>query len=213
MTANVKPLILVGGGGHCKSVIDVIESIQDYKIFGILDSSDKVNQSILGYNIIGTDNDIPGLIKKHYHFLITLGQIKTPVNRIRIFHEILRNGGNLATIISNRAIVSRSAKIGRGSIIMHNAIVNAAAIIGNNTIINTAATIEHDCVVGDHCHISTHAVLNGNVIVGRECFIGSNSTVLHGIKIDDQSIIGAGALVNKHINAGKMIIGNPGREK
>ena len=36
-----KSLILVGGGGHAKSCIDVVESEKKFKILGILDNSKK----------------------------------------------------------------------------------------------------------------------------------------------------------------------------
>ena len=85
-------LILVGGGGHCKSCIDVIEQKEKYRIAGIVDLSEKLHQKILGYEIIATDNDLPRLVNEYENFLITLGQIKSPEKRIRIFQALKVSG-------------------------------------------------------------------------------------------------------------------------
>ena len=85
---NEKQIILVGGGGHCRSCIDVIEQEARFTIRGILDTKDKLNEEVLGYKVIGTDDDIEGLGKECGHFLITLGQIKSAELRVRLFNHI-----------------------------------------------------------------------------------------------------------------------------
>jgi sugar O-acyltransferase (sialic acid O-acetyltransferase NeuD family) len=199
----MKDIILIGGGGHCKSVIDVIEQENKFSIIGILDSKDKIGQNVLGYNIIGTDDDIENFAKKHKNFAITIGQIKSPKIRKKIYNRVIKANGKLPVIISPLAYVSKHAKINYASIIMHSAIVNANSIIGKCVIINTKANIEHDVKVGNFCHISTGATLNGNVSVKNGVFIGSNTVVNHNIEIAKNSIIGSNSTVNKSItNAG-----------
>ena len=164
----MKPhIVLIGGGGHCKSCIDVIELEAKYVIAGIVDIKEKLHQSIIGYKIFATDNDLPDLVKKYQYFFITLGQIKNPDKRIRIFQTLKELGAKLPIIISPLAYVSRHSKIGDGTIIMHQALINAGAMIGSNCIINTKTLIEHDAIIGDHCHIATGAIING----GSECWI------------------------------------------
>ena len=195
-------LILIGGGGHCQSAIEVIESIGAFKIQGILDVPDKVGKIVLGYEIIGTNNDIPRLIKEDNEFLITVGQIKTASIRKRLYDEVKGLGGSLATIIAKSAWVSQHAIIGEGTIVMHHALVNAGAMIGCNTIINSKSLIEHNTKIGNHCHISTAAIINGDVNVGNEVFVGSNATVYQGINIGEQAIVAAGAKVKDDITNG-----------
>ena len=118
-------IILIGGGGHCKSCIDVIEQSGIYQIAGIVDMSEKLHQKVLGYEIIATDDDLPRLVNEYENFLITLGQIKSPEKRIRIFQTLKESGAKLPVIISHLAYVSKHAEIGDGTIIMHNALINA----------------------------------------------------------------------------------------
>src|SRR5690606_23573368 len=137
--------------------------------------------------------------------------IKNPAPRVRLYQLIENANGDIAIIISASANVSRTAKIGKGTVIMHNCVVNSEANIGANTIINTGALIEHECQVGNHCHISTHAVLNGGVKVEDYCFIGSNATVIEGVSVGRDSIIGACSLVNHDLKNGTLAVGIPSR--
>jgi len=193
-------IILIGGGGHCKSCIDVIEQAETFHIAGIVDVPEKLHQKILDYEIIATDDDMPDLVKKYENFLITLGQIKSPEKRIRIFQTLKESGAKLPVIISPLAYVSKHAEIGDGTIIMHHALINAGAKIGSNCIINSKALIEHDAIIGDHCHIATNAVINGGVKVGAGSFFGSNAVSKEYIEIGENSIIGCGAKIIKNVS-------------
>jgi len=191
----MKEIILIGGGGHCRSVIDVIEQESQFKIVGIVDKPELLETDVLGYPVIGNDSDLEGLAKIHTHAIVTVGQIKSADLRIKLFNLVLDAGFVLPNVISPRAYVSKYANIGKGTVIMHNALVNANAKVGYNCIINTNALIEHDSNIGNHCHIATNVVINGSVLVGQESFIGSGSVTKEGIIIDDNSFIKAGSIV------------------
>lgn len=176
-----KSLILVGGGGHCKSVIDVAESA-GYTILGILDRPEKVGKCVLNYEVIGTDADMAKYADKA-EFIVTVGQIKSPDLRIKL-HQMLADAGcRLATIISPTAHVSPYATVGEGTVVMHQAVVNADAHIGKGCIVNTFANIEHDVRVGNYCHISTGSMINGGAEVADSTFMGSQSVVNQSVEI------------------------------
>jgi len=202
-----KDLILIGGGGHCKSVIEVAESA-GYNILGILDRPEKIGELVLGHKIMGCDDDILQYIDKA-EFMITVGFIKDSSVRIRLYNRLKEVGCKLATIIASTAHVSQYAKLGEGTVIMHNAFVNAGASIGNNVILNTFSNIEHDAVVGDQCHISTGVMVNGDCKIGKRVFVGSQSVLANGIMIGDDIIIGAGSVVRKSIEKKGIYTGNP----
>ena len=203
----MKPLILIGGGGHCKSVIEAAESA-GCSILGVLDMPEHIGKDILSTKVIGTDDDIPSYVNRA-EFVVTVGFIKTPAIRIKLYNRVKEAGGKLATIVASTAYVSKYATIGEGTVVMHNAFVNAGAKVGNNVILNTFTNIEHDAVVGDQCHISTGAMINGDCKIGANCFIGSQSVLANGITIGDDIIVGAGSLVRKSINIKGIYSGNP----
>lgn len=204
---DCKNLILVGGGGHCKSVIDVAEDLE-YNILGILDHKDKVGTNVLNYKVIGTDDDIPKYVDKAL-FVITVGQIKENTVRRKIAEIIDKADGKYATLIANDAHVSKYAYVGEGSVVMHKAIINADSHIGKNCIINTMANIEHDVIIGDFCHISTGCMINGDTHIGNNVFVGSNSEIHNCRKIVDDVVIAAGSIVYKDLDeAGVYSSGN-----
>ncbi len=188
-------IILIGGGGHCKSVIDVIEQEAKFKIAGIIDKPKNLDSKVLGYSVIGNDADLENLAKKYHYAMITVGQIKSPYSRIKLFDLAKKAGFSLPTIISPSSYISKYSKIGKGTIIMHNVIVNANATVGDNCIINTKALIEHDCLISSHCHISTNTTINGGVKIGAQSFVGSNVTTKNDIIIKEKSFIKAGSIV------------------
>ena len=203
-----RPLILIGGGGHCKSVIEVAESV-GYEIKGILDMPDEVGKEVLpGHKVIGTDDEIPSYVEE-CDFVVTVGFIKNPTLRIKLYNKVKTAGGRLATIIASTAYVSKYAELGEGTVIMHHAFVNAGAKIGDNCIINTFVNIEHDAVVGNQCHISTGTMVNGECKIGENCFIGSQSVCANCIEIASDIIVGAGSVVCKSLRMKGIYAGNP----
>lgn len=202
-----KNLILLGGGGHCKSVIDIAESA-GYNIIGILDRPEEVGKDVLGYKIIGTDDDLIKYVDIA-EFMITVGFITNPSIRIKIYDKIKTAGGRLATIISPTAYVSKHAKIGEGTIVMHRAVICVEATIGCNCIINTMADVDHGASVGDFSHLSAGVLIAGEARVGDRCFCGIGSTVSHVTKITSDVILGAGALVIKDIEKAGIYCGHP----
>lgn len=201
-------IILIGAGGHCRSCIDVIEQEARFSIAGIVEKSYSkgFGSSVLGYPIIGTDEDLSELRKKYQYALVTVGQIKSPDVRIRLYDMLLELGFEMPSIISPLAYVSKHASIGRGTIVMHQALVNAAASIGNNCIINTKALVEHDAVIEEHCHISTGAVVNGEVCIGSGSFIGSGCVIKERVKLAGGCLAGMGLSIRKNQPKGARII-------
>jgi len=191
----MKDIVLIGGGGHCSSCIDVIENEGKFRIIGLLDLPENIGNTVSGYPVIGTDDALAEISKTVKHFLVTIGHIKSVVQRIDAFNAVISSGGRLPVIISPIAYVSKSASIGPGTIVMHHAIINTEAKIGVNCIINTKSLVEHNAEVGDHCHISTASVINGGVKIGQCSFFGSGSISKQYITIPPNSFIKAQSLV------------------
>ena len=202
-----RPLILVGGGGHCKSVLEAAESA-GYSILGVLDMPEEVGKEILSTKVIGTDDDIPSYVDKA-EFVITVGFIKNPAIRIKLYNKIKEAGGKLATVVASTAYVSKYSEIGEGTVVLHQAFVNAGAKVGKNVILNTATNIEHDAVIGDHCHISTGTMVNGEAQVGDATFIGSQSVVNQCVIICGGVVVASGSVVHKDIKEPGIYAGNP----
>ncbi|MEW5743965.1 MAG: acetyltransferase [Nitrospirota bacterium] len=205
-------LVLIGGGGHCRACIDVIEAAGNFSIAGIVDVNEKKGSNVLGYPLFAGDDELPSLMSAYRYFLITIGQVKSPDKRRQLFAMLKGLGAELPSITSPSARVSDHAAIGEGAIIMHGAIVGPGSRIGRNCIINTGAVIEHDCVIEDHCHISTGAVVNGECRIGGGTLVGSGSVLNNGLTISGNTIVGAGAVVTRSIDESGTYVGVPARK-
>ncbi len=199
------PILLIGAGGHARACIDVIEHEGRFTVAGLLGVPEEVGRTVLGYPVLGTNDDLLELAGQIGNALVSVGQIKTPQLRMSLFERLEAAGCRTPAIVSPRGHVSRHSQIGDGSIVMHGAIVNAGSTVGRNCIVNSLALIEHDCSVADHCHISTSAAVNSGVQIGRGSFIGSGVTVRQGVTIGDGCVIGMGQRVLKDCADGEQL--------
>jgi sugar O-acyltransferase (sialic acid O-acetyltransferase NeuD family) len=199
-------LILIGAGSHAHSCIDVIEHLGTFNIVGLIGIEEELQSEYMGYQVIGTDCDLPQLAAQYRYAIITVGQIKSPLVRHRLYEQALSLGFKLPSIISPTAHVSRYAVVEDASIVMHGARINAGAKVGKNCIINTNALIEHDATVEDHCHISTGAIVNGNAKVGSGSFVGSGSVIKEGITLGSNCLVGMGVAVRHSYEENSRIL-------
>lgn len=199
-------ILLVGAGGHARACIDVIEQSGTFSVAGLIGQSDQVGTQIFGYQVLGSDSDLPALVRVHVHAVVTVGQIRTADVRMRLFALLEQSGYKTPSIVSPYAYVSRHAAIGAGTIVMHGAVVNAGATVGRNCIVNSQALIEHDVVVADHCHVATAAAINSGVRIGAGTFVGSGSRICQGITIGERCFVGMGERVVADCQPGARLV-------
>lgn len=203
-----RKIVLIGGGGHCRSVLDTLLKNNTYDDVVITDNEISSGIKILGCNVVGNDDNLPGLLKNGYEYaFIAVGSIKSTKLRRILFSKACALGFKIPNIIDKSAVVSDYAELGRGVFIGKNAVVNADSVIEDCAVINTGAIIEHECRVGEFTHISVGTKLCGNVIVGSDCLVGAGATVIQGIKIEGNAVIGAGSTVIRNIESNTVNVG------
>lgn len=203
-------LILLGGGGHCKSVLDTIISYYKYKEIIVVDKNEHIGQQILVTNISACDDDLEKLYNDGYgDAFITIGD-----NNIRksIHTKLCEIGYNIPNIIDKTAVISSSTQLSAGIFVGKNVIINAECTMGNGIIINSGAIVEHDCHIDAFSHIAPGAVLCGGVTIGELSHIGANCSVKQSVKIGRNTIIGMGSIVVNDISDGVLAYGCPCRE-
>ena len=202
-------IVLFGGGGHCISVIDTIESEGKFTIAGIVDMPSRLHDKVMNYEVFANDDDLPRLAAEYKYFFITIGHIRDFRPRWLMYKILMASGCHLPVIISPRAYVSPHARIGSGTLVMPFAFINSGVSIGPNCIVNTSSIIEHNSIVGSNNHISTACVVNGTCIIGNNNFIGTNATLLNNLTIGNDNLIGASSVVVKNVGDGLKLFGNP----
>ncbi len=198
-----KKLIIIGAGGHSKSITECIDE-KKYNLIGFIDEN-KLGYHY-GYPILGKSlADIEEY--KDYSYIIGIGDNEAR----KKWFEKLNGEVDIVNIIDKSAIIAGSARIGKGNFIGKNAVINADVIIGDNNIVNTRALIEHECKVGNNNHLSTNSVINGNVVVGDNCFLGSCSVCIGQLEIGDNVTVGAGAVVIGDVESDVTVVGVPAK--
>ncbi len=202
----VKKLLLIGGGGHCKSVLDSLLPTREYAMIGIVEKGAENGDSIFGIPIVGVDEDLPSLFRQGYrHAFFAVGSTANPAMRIKFYEELKQYGFQIPNIIDPSAAVSSYAELGEGVFVGKNAVINADVKIGNGTIVNTAAIVEYECRIGDFVHIAPNAILTGAVSVGNYTHVGTGSIVKKKVSIGSYAMIGAGVVVANDVRDGMIV--------
>lgn len=204
-------IVIIGGGGHARSVIDCLAGQPELQAHGIVDANPgRAGTQLDGIPILGGDEMLAGLAG--FNFVVGVGGTRDNAPRKNLYDKAVGAGLSPATLIHPAAQVSTSARLGYGTVILAGAIVNAGAVIGDNVIINTGAIVEHDCIVGDHVHLATRACLTGNVSIGNGAHVGANAVIRHGLSVGDGACVGIGAVVTRDVAEGIVVVGNPAKE-
>ena len=185
----MKNILIIGGGGHAKVLISIIQKLDQYSIIGYTDLEDK--GEILGIKYLGSDDHNFGELENKTRLAVLgLGQIKKSSIRKKIAEKYIDHGFHFPRIIAPSAIVNQDVTIADGTVVMDGVIINSGSRIGEFSILNTGSIIEHDCEIGSFVHIAPGAVLSGSVHIGDGVLIGTGAKVINNVKINDRVIIG-----------------------
>lgn len=205
-----KKILLIGGGGHCKSVLDSILLVNDYSEIGIVDKEENIGTMVCSIPVVGCDNDLAKLYEDGYRYaFVTLGSIGNPIRRIELFTMLEKRRFIIPNIIDPSSVISNFVSVENGIYIAKNVVVNNGVSIKRGAIINTSATVEHDCIINAFSHIAPGAVLCGGVKIGENTHIGAKTVVKQYVEVGTNSIIGMGSNVLCDIGDFTLAYGNP----
>lgn len=210
------PSFLVwGGGGHGRVVADVIRATGAV-LAGYADADPaKLGQQAEpgGGRVIALEADLLAALSSGGPLPGGADAVALAIGDQARRLACMRMAGERVTppLVHPSAVVSATARAGRGTVVMPGAVVNAGAVLGEAVIVNTGAVVEHDCTLEDGSHLSPGAVLSGGVRVEEESWVGAGAVVIPGIRIGRGARVGAGAVIIRDVPAGATVVGNPGR--
>jgi sugar O-acyltransferase (sialic acid O-acetyltransferase NeuD family) len=173
-------LLIVGAGGHGRSVAEAVLAAGDYDLAGFVDDAAPGLTSVWGFAVLGTTADV-GRYRVHAdHAIVAVGN-----NAVResLCNRLLEAGFELPTIVHPRAIVSPRAVIGHGCTIMAGAVVGTEARLGCGVIVNCGAVVDHDAQVHDYAHLAVNACMAGDSELGRSAWMQAGAALGYGVKV------------------------------
>jgi acetyltransferase EpsM len=199
-------IIIYGGGGHGKALIDLIRFLSAYPIAGIVDDGIPISADIMGEHVLGGSVVLKKLIAAGVHLAANaVGGIGNITSRINVFENLIRAGFSCPTLVHPTAFVETSATLSEGVQVMPLAYVGSDSHVGYGAIINTGAIVSHDCTVGEYANLSPGAILAGEVSIGEATLVGMGVTVNLRVKIGGRSRIGNGATVKQDVPEGGLV--------
>lgn len=193
-------ILIYGGGGHGKSLIDLVSLLGVYHIVGVLDDGIPAGESILGISVLGGSEELPRLYDMGVRLAINaVGGIGNLATRVQVFHKLAQAGFTCPAVVHPRAFVEASAVLAAGVQVFAHAYVGSQARLGYGCIVNTGAILSHDCVLGDYANISPGAMLAGEVEIGAGALVGMGATINLRVKVGAGARIGNSATVKEDV--------------
>lgn len=201
----IERLAIIGASGHGKVIADIALACGISDIVFYDDCWQELGEHY-GHSVVGSvDDAIKNSATKHYAVIVAIGNAKTRAAIQEQLHSVA------PALVHPSAVVSSTARLGKGTVVMPNAVVNADTVIGDGVIINSGAVVEHDCIVGDYSHICPNAALAGGVTVSFHSWIGIGSSVIQLVSIGADVTVGAGSVIIRDIPDGHTVVGNPAK--
>lgn len=212
MSADVRPLILLGAGGHAR-VLAALARAVGRQVLGVCDPV-LVAGSVArweGLDVLGDDSALDQLQPDRAVLMLGVGQLTTGSLRERLYTTWRTRGFDFPALVHPAAWVAPDVVLGDGVQVMAGAVIQPGCKIGENSIINTRAGVDHDCRIGRDVHVSPNATLCGSVTVEDGAFIGAGATVIQGVCIGRHSVVGAGVTLVRDLTTRTTIIGAANR--
>lgn len=198
-------IAVIGAGGHGKVVLDAVLAEGSHIVAGIVDDNPElVGGKLFDIPIAGSIEDLSGV----EGYIVAIGN-----NRVRRekYDLLLKAGYTPVSVVHPGAVISPTARIGRGTAVLANAVINPDACIGDNVVLYTSCTIDHECDISDHSYVSPGCNICGRVSVGIGAMIGAGAVILPGLSIGEWATVGAGAVVTADVPGNVTVMGIPAR--
>jgi len=201
---SIKPLILLGAGGHAKVLLDVLR-LEERNVLGIVTPDIVKGSKYLGLDVLGDDIELKQCNPSEIDLVNGIGSLPFQQLRWKVSDKVRSWGFTLSRVIHPSAVVSSDVLLDEGAQIMAGCVVQAGCLIGRDTIINTGSVIDHDCNIDENIHIAPGCVLSGGCKIGKSTHVGTGTTIIQNIRVGQGTVIAAGTTLYKDIRSNMLV--------
>lgn len=177
---NKTRLLVVGAGGHGRSVAEAAALSGKFEVVGFLDDSLPSGETVLGVPVLGPVASMADQRAAAEQAIVAIGNNGV---REKLMLQLATAGFDLATVVHPRAIVSPSAVLGKGATVMAGSIVGTEARLGMGSIVNCGAVVDHHATVEEFGHLGVNASMVGGTVLGRGAWMQAGAALGYGVKV------------------------------
>jgi sugar O-acyltransferase (sialic acid O-acetyltransferase NeuD family) len=200
---RISEIVILGGKGTAKMVIDAIRSNSQYVIKGLIDPDLKKGDELMGVPVLGGDEELEALRSQGIvNLVLAFTALDDLKSRYEKFIKLTNQGFFFPNIIHGKALVEPSSVMGVGNVILAGALVGSMAKLSHLNFVNTGAIVSHDANIGENNHFAPGSILAGRVTVGNHNLFGMGVTVFQDLSIESGNIVmnGVNIFSNMHSN-------------
>lgn len=202
---SIKPVIIMGAGGHSKVLIEALQ-LAGREIIGLVAPNVSVGSECFGVKVIGDDKALSLYPPGDIELVNGLGALPDLDTRWELASRIRKKGFVFSQVIHPAAIISKNSEFATGVQAMAGVVVQPGTMVGEDTILNTGVLVDHDCIIGAACHLAPGVILSGNVTIGPHTHIGTGTAIIQGITIGENSVVGAGSVIYRDVPDDSLIV-------
>lgn len=202
---TVKKLIIMGFGGHSRSVADLALSC-GYTELLFVDKNAQPKEHFQTHRVV---QSLDALDDQCFDAFAASGDAIKRQEQCAILEKA---GLSLVSLVSPLASIAPGSVILPGSFVGHHAHIGPDAKIGRSCIINTGAIVEHESSVGNYSHVSVNATIAGRSDLGAFSMLGAGGIIINELSVTNNVIIGAGAVVVSPITEPGTYVGVPAKK-
>jgi sugar O-acyltransferase (sialic acid O-acetyltransferase NeuD family) len=208
----VTPLVIVGGGGFAREVLDVVDAVNNtsmkFEFIGFAADLYYDEPEIAERNAryLGGVEDVLGSVDAQYVIGIGNGEARRSIDAFAT-----SRGRTAATLVHPLSSTGFGVHLGPGTIVTAGARLTTHIAIGRHVHINLNATIGHDSVIDNYVTLNPGVNVSGRVHIEEQATLGTGSCVIERLTIGARTVVGAGATVVRDLPADVTAVGTPAR--
>jgi acetyltransferase EpsM len=201
-----RALLIYGGGGHGKSLIDLVRCTGNYDLVGIIDDGLAAGTDVMGVPVLGGSDVLQAIKTRGVHLAVNaVGGVGNVDVRVDVFQRLYSAGYTCPTLVHPTAFVEKTARLGSGAQILPLVYIGTEAEVGAGVIVNNGAIVSHDCRLGEYSSLAPGAILAGGVVLGSRAQVGMGVTINLHVAIGEGARVGNSAVIKQDVPAGKVV--------